>query len=364
MRQALVSPRITLPEGGSHMKHTIRLAACVAVATSVLTMAPAQAVTPPRVTVTQAQHVVSFAYEDFLDAPPSSTSLSYWSGRLAAGTSSQAAVVAHVAGSETSVAEQISRLYYSILQRVPAGTSLHARVVAVQGGHDTVAGNAEELYTSGEYLAAHGGSTSTWVAALYGAVLNRAPSASVAATRVSQAVTRGRLYVAQQVYGSLEARGDRVRALYRRLLERAPSASSLTHWESVDATRAGDVAVATGLADSAEYASLAQLRNPLLIGTPYLTSITVGQPSGVVGYEEASGGYGSRRWQVLGLPSSLTVLDHDIGVQILGDLSAAPPSGPYTVASIVTDDAGDANVVVTSLRLVAPGGAPVAPPAP
>jgi hypothetical protein len=329
-------------------------------AASVLTVAPAQAVTPPPVTGTPAQHLVPFTYEDFLDAPPSSTSLSYWSARLTAGTSSHAAFVAYVADSEASVGEQISRLYYSILHRVPGGASLDARVVAVQTGHDTVADNAEALYASGEYLGANGSSTSAWVAALYHSVLNRAPRASVAASRVSQAVTRGRLYVAQQVYGSLEARGDRVKALYRRLLERAPSAASLAHWESVDATRAGDVAVATGLADSAEYASLTQLRNPLLVALPHLTSITVGQPAGVVGNEEATGGYGSRHWQVLGLPSPLTVLDHDIDVRIIGDLSAAPPSGPYTVASVVTDDAGDANVVITSVRLVAAGGAPIA----
>ncbi len=346
------------------MKHTIRLAAFLAVAASVLTIAPAQAVTPPPVTGTSAQHLVSFIYEDFLDAPPSSTSLSYWSGRLTEGTSSPASFVAYVAGSEASVVEQISRLYYSILHRVPVGSSLHARVVAVQTGHDTVAGNAEELYASSEYFGANGSTNTAWVAALYHSVLNRAPSASVSASRVSQAVTRGRLYVAQQVYGSLEARGDRVKALYRRLLERAPSATSLAHWESVDATRAGDVAVAMGLADSAEYASLTQLRNPLLIAAPHLTTITVGQPAGVVGNEEATGGSGSRHWQVLGLPSSLTVLDHDIDVQIVGDLSAAAPSGPYTVASIVTDDAGDANVVITSLRLVAAAGAPIAPSTP
>ncbi len=346
------------------MKHTIRLAACLAAVASVLTAAPAQGVAPA-VFGTPAQHVVTFTYEDFLDAPPSATSLAYWSDRLTAGTSSQAAVVAHVATSESAVVEQISRLYYALMRRVPSSASLHARVVAVQAGHDTVAGNAEELYASAEYFGANGNNNAAWVTALYRSALNRAPSASVAASRVAQASARGRLYVAQQVYGSLEARGDRVKALYLRLLERAPTAATFAHWEAVDATTAGDLAVATALADSAEYASVAQERVSLTISEPHLTSITVGQPAGVVGNEEATGGDGSRHWQVLGLPPSLTVLDHDVDIQIVGDLSAAPPSGPYTVASIVTDDAGDVNVVITSLRLVAPaGGAPVPLPKP
>jgi hypothetical protein len=300
--------------------------------------------------------MVAATYSDFLDAPPSSTSLAYWSGRVSSGSSSQASFVAYVAGSKASVIEQVSWLYYRILRRAPEGQSLHARVVAIQDHTGTVAGNAAQLYASGEYFVASGGTTGTWVQALYQSILGRSPSALAASARAAQVAAKGRQYVATQLYTSLEARSRRVRALYQRLLERAPSPDRLAHWEAVDATPAGDVAVATGLADSAEYASVAQHRSILAIGTPYLTAITVGQPAGVLATETANGGSGPYHWTLLGLPPSLHATQSAGAAQISGDLSAGPASGPYPVVSIVTDAFGATNVVTKHLSLVLPPG--------
>ena len=129
---------------------------------------------------------------------------------MAAGSSSQASFVAYVADSKDAVIEEVSRLYYSLLGRRPFG-SLHADVVAIQYRHLHARVQAEQLYASGEYVA-RGGTTASWVTAVYRSILGRVPSPGLVAERQAQVASHGRQYVATVLYSALEARTDGCRA--------------------------------------------------------------------------------------------------------------------------------------------------------
>jgi len=229
-------------------------------ALSVVTPAPAGAAARASVMSTaRAQALVGATYSDFTDAPASASSLAYWSGRVSSGATSQPSFVAQIASSGTSVQEQVSRLYYSILKRLPAGSALAARVALVQAHLRTVDGMAEELYASDEFFADHGGHLGPWIGQLYGAILGRVASSENIAHWTAVSATHGRLGVVEGIFGSGEARGDRVKAMYERMLHRAPTSGSLAHWIAVGVV-GGDIAVASGLADSTEYARIATTR--------------------------------------------------------------------------------------------------------
>ena len=214
----------------------------------------------PRST-TREQAYVTAAYVDLLGRAPTSSRLAYWSAYLHGG-GSRAAFIANLTGSPEHVSHLIIQLYNNILGRAPTASSLASWQQLVSSKRLTIARVAVTFYASDEYYShAGGGTIATWVTSLYHSVLNRVPPASSVSYWSALASSKGRAYVAGQLYQSGEARGDRVDHLYQQLLHRLPAADVRASWEAMILT-AGDDALVLHLAVSDEYVSLAQSRFP------------------------------------------------------------------------------------------------------
>jgi hypothetical protein len=151
----------------------------------------------------------------------------------------------------------VTDLYLDTLGRAPDAAGLAFWLGRLRAGV-SVASVAARFYSSDEYFDGSGGGTvETWVSDLYEELLGRAVDAGGLAYWTSQVPSRGRGWVAYQLFQSLESRRARVTDLYVRLLDREPDVAGRDYWADRVLT-AGDLALAVSLASSEEYLRLSQ----------------------------------------------------------------------------------------------------------
>lgn len=152
-------------------------------------------------------------------------------------------------------------LYLTTLGRVAGPASIDWWVAELASGRRSVLDVSASFYASPEYFQRIGGTPSTWVADLYGAILGRRASRADVTYWVDQVRRRGRTVVARTLLQTGESVGRRVGGLYVALLGRSPSAADVAYWGPRIRTE-GDLALATHLAASAEYQDRAEHRYP------------------------------------------------------------------------------------------------------
>ena len=200
---------------------------------------------------------------DFLGTLPSSSFGQKWEDLLATGTVTVPAFVAAVAASEASAQYQVVNTYQDVLDRAGAPAHVAAWTSLLERHEMTRAQLAATFYATDEWMARFGGgTTSTWVEALYERLVGWTPSEASHAKWVAAAEAHGRFYVALVFYESYFAARDRVKHLYVMLPHNIQN--KILHWVAVDESQ-GDLAVKVAFADSSEYFTDAQSR---CIGPP------------------------------------------------------------------------------------------------
>ena len=148
---------------------------------------------------------------------------------------------------------RISELYEGALGR-PADPEGQAHWVArVTAGDDTLEAVAGRLYGSTEYYVAAGSTAQGFVDHLYQDLLGRTGDPAGRSFWAQQvAAGRSRASVAATFYASVEARTARVEKLYESVLDRPADPGGAATWVP-RVRQAGDVALASALASSAEF---------------------------------------------------------------------------------------------------------------
>lgn len=211
---------------------------------------------------TAAESFVIAASTDFLGRAPTGTELATQAAKVGTTDASRAAVVKGLAQSDEWIGTIVVGFYEDTLGRGPDPSGKAYWINQLRTGKRTVAQAASEFYASSEYFRNRGGNTvESWVTDLYSRLLHRAPDAAGKAYWVGKTNSRGRVYVAGQMYQSAESRRDRVSNLYQSLLGRQPDPSGRTYWAGKIQTQ-GDIALAVDLASSNEYLTKAAVRFP------------------------------------------------------------------------------------------------------
>lgn len=195
---------------------------------------------------------VTATYRDFLGRAPDTAGYHFW----VAADVTREQYVRSLAASDEWVGQIVQRFYADVFGRAadPGGFAHWAGLVRTRG----VPFVAAQLYGSPEYFERNGSTTTGFVQALYRQLLGRDPAADPAGVAywVGEADRRGRTEVALAFFESEEKRRRRVRDLYCTLLDRPPDAAGSAYWAGVILTQ-GDLALATNLATSFEYAASA-----------------------------------------------------------------------------------------------------------
>ncbi len=207
--------------------------------------------------VTANGYFVAAVYQLFLQRDPSLTEQINWQTRLDGGAD-KTELTQSLAGSDEWAGVMIDDLYQVVLGRSadPSGRSYWLSQMSAGLRFEQVAAN---FFGAPEYYDRVGGTDTTYVTALYDAILKRSADSLGLGFWVDQlgtgAVTP--YEVAAGFYASPESRQDRVTDLYQRILGRQPDAAGLAHWTdrllSVD-----DVELAANLAASSEFFEAAQ----------------------------------------------------------------------------------------------------------
>jgi len=198
---------------------------------------------------------VKAAYQDFLNRQPTATELSTKSTALSNGTLTKNAFLTTMANSDEWLSTIVTKMYQDTLGRAPDAAGLTYWTGLIRNRTFSVAEVASRLYSSDEYYLYHAGATpTTWVTALYHALLSRAPDTAGLQQWVAytNSPSFGRNRVAFEFYQSTESRLKRVDALYQALLGRGPDPTGWPYWAGQVYTT-GDIVLATNLANSEEY---------------------------------------------------------------------------------------------------------------
>jgi hypothetical protein len=203
--------------------------------------------------------LVRATYPDFLGRQVGTTELPNWLNLFAQGVT--ASQYLRTLTTSTEWLDGIfTGFYQNTLGRSPSRSELDKWENLVRHSGVTITAAGASFYASPEYFQTKAGRIlTTWVSLLYQAILGRGASSSDQQFWASQAVTKGRQWVALQIYQSPENRQRRVRALYVKLLGRQPDAGGLAGWSQSLLTR-DDLVLAQSLASSEEYLERAQGR--------------------------------------------------------------------------------------------------------
>lgn len=204
-------------------------------------------------TLTASQRATAFVkavVTDFLGRPATDAEVTRWRDHLLAGGSREAVTQAF-AWSDEWIGVLVDGLYRSTLGRGADAGGRAFWIGQLRAGQ-TPAQVASHFYASDEYFRRAGGTAAAWVADLYSEILDRPADAGGLAFWVSRSATVARPAIAFDFYQSLESRRDRVDALFRTLLGRAPDPSGWSFWAGVLAN-GRDLDLATFLAASDEY---------------------------------------------------------------------------------------------------------------
>jgi alpha-tubulin suppressor-like RCC1 family protein len=286
---------------------------------------------------------VTAAFHDLLDRPPSTSSRSLWTGRIASGAWSRKAFVHYLATSTAGLDAQVERAYVSILDRPPTPAAQASWEQQLASHRLTQAGLEKKFFGSDEYFRRIGQSSSSrWALSLYTRMLpGVVPTSAQVGHWVAVAAAHGRPEAAAEFYDSGGAAAARIKALYRRLLHRSPTPAALPGWLALARSR-GDAAVAEGLASSAEYVRLAATRaDPSFTPTsPFAETVYIGQPNAPLGLSVA-GGIGPLGLRAFGVPAGMQIdggsTDPSTGIATYSLHGTPTRTGSSTVTLVIAD---------------------------
>ena len=207
-----------------------------------------------------AEALVQALYADLLGRGPDPTGLAGWSSALLAGTP-QPTLVATLTRSDEYIALRVRQAYAEVLGREPDPVGAAGWLAAIRAGQATVDGVQRTFYDSQEYFLISGGTPEGYVARLYTTMLGRGASAGELATWAGLMGSRGRSWVVDSIWFSVEAAQRRAGAYYQTFLGRGPDPVGLEAWARVLLSQ-GEGAVRAGIAGSDEYRMRAIARYP------------------------------------------------------------------------------------------------------
>lgn len=207
-----------------------------------------------------ARSYLTALYSDVLDRVPDSAGLSAWLDSVLRGTPRSSIARAFVYSTEHLNA-LVNDLYRGALQRGAESRGANGWVSYIRSGK-TWNDAASRIYGSPESLSTLGaGDTKKWVEGVYQAVLGRSAEPGATTRWASIASARGRVFVAQQILISTEARARRLNGYYQQYLQRSVDPAGARSYTSSLASN-GDLDVPSALASSQEYWNKAISRFP------------------------------------------------------------------------------------------------------
>lgn len=207
-----------------------------------------------------AEALVKALYADLLGRGPDPTGLAGWSDALLQGVP-QATLVDTLTRSDEYIALRIRKAYVEVLGREPDPAGAQGWLVAIRNRQATVDDVQRRFYDSAEFFTASGGTNEGYVARLYTTILRRGASPSEIQTWAGLIGQRGRGWVVDQIWFSMEAARIRAGDYYMTFLGRSPDPDGLTGWAQVLLVH-GEGAVRNGIAGSMEYRQRAVTRFP------------------------------------------------------------------------------------------------------
>jgi SpoIID/LytB domain protein len=207
-----------------------------------------------------AESVVKALYQDLLLRTPDPTGLKGWTDALLTGTS-QSVLVGTLTRSTEYIQLRITKAYTEVLGRAPEPAGMAGWTAAIQAGQATVDDVQRRFYDSQEYFTISGGTTDGYIRRLYTTVLRRPAGDAEVADWSAQMAARGRGWVVDAIWFSMEAAKVRAGDYYLVFLGRAPDLEGQTAWAQVLLTY-GEGAVRNGIAGSMEYRNRAIARFP------------------------------------------------------------------------------------------------------
>jgi hypothetical protein len=209
---------------------------------------------------THARAVVRAMYEDILGRGVDASGLDAWSTQLVDGRS-EGDLVRMLTRSEEYIRLRIAKAYREVLGREPDAHGAQQWFLRIRSGGATVDDVQRRFYDSVEFYHQGGGTPNGYIALVYRTVLLRLPSSTELSYWTGVMARSGRGAAVDGIWFSLEAAKVRAGGYYRVFLQREPDAGGVETWANV-LLRHGEGAVRVGIAGSAEYRNLAQVRFP------------------------------------------------------------------------------------------------------
>jgi hypothetical protein len=201
-----------------------------------------------------AASVVTHLYHDVLGRDPDPNGYGQWVAMLHNNTSTPAAVATAFINSLEYRTNLVESIYEGILGRAADTDGLNYWVNGLGSGQ-TVEQLRSGFYGSDEYLAKHGGTTTSVVTAFYQAILNRAPD-QAGLDYWGGLINSGtsRVAVAHAIMSSsTEGATDIVTAYYQKYLNRAPDPGGLAYWVALLNSGVSQTQILIGFVGSPEY---------------------------------------------------------------------------------------------------------------
>jgi hypothetical protein len=172
-------------------------------------------------------------YKDELGRSAAAAEVAGWVNVLG-GPGGQSAVVAGIVNSVEARARVVTGWYKSYLNRNPASneTSFWATALGSQTEEQVLSQilGSTEFYSRAQRISKIGTADQNYVAALYQALLGRAPSSTELASQVAALQQVGRPALALSILQSTEYRANVVRGYYTNLLHRTAGQAELASW--------------------------------------------------------------------------------------------------------------------------------------
>lgn len=217
---------------------------------------------PPVIPSSQALPLVQGAYNTFFGRDPSSQEFLYWVNALMTGASTPKQFFDALATSPAWIGRLVTQYYYDTLGRAPDSAGFNYWVGSIQMGLPP-ATVASLFYGSSEYFQRSGGTVTSWLTALYQALLARAPDRSGLDSWVGLLSSgTSTSSIAYGFYQSPESLARRINTLYQQLLGRSADSGGIQYWSLVLAGTGNDVLLAVSLAGSPEYLQRAMAMYP------------------------------------------------------------------------------------------------------
>lgn len=203
-------------------------------------------------TLPELNKFVDAAYKVFLGRPADASGKDYWSRRIIEGVITIPAFCDTMARSDEWLSVSIRELYSKALGRVADPDGLAYWIGRVRAGMRLTDVGAL-FYGSPEYVQRSGGTSESFVSALYRDLLERvADPAGLSFWAGEHRRGVPASSIAGGFYASVESRGRRVDGLYTKVLGRLPDGAGRQFWVG-ELLRLDDVALAANLASSDEF---------------------------------------------------------------------------------------------------------------